>query len=548
MSKHIRENLTKLFLIIFSSTFFSCVHKDKQTASLALPAVNIVADTTLDKLFEKKLTALDFKDDSKDVVEDYKKIQSEFKSKDLSFLADFKFDRSTSTEIEEKESEKRTAKKLKKEILDRKFSEFAKITVPGALKLARSLSAEQLKEVGADLAKDTTCYRSSLYVGLAAIAENYLPQPEYRDLAVNLYSHAYKCSNDEVTIRGAYRLGLLYVADGKCAEASPVLEKAGKSDGSKFLQSRALYWKQKCDGKNTPSFFSGESEDDLYFRYPLSFHGVYSKLQSGKSPKEVVESNPEPGVQFRSSDVEYNRALIVAELAIRDKNEELARRVLVRIANKWAGHDHDVLTNEQKIYLGYLLYLVDQNLDSFKLYARVLSQNPRYKSLTALKIFYPNKFSEFITASAKEHGLDPYLVMALTRQESAFNSAARSRVGARGLMQLMPATARHLVGRAKSNKLFDPQVNVEVGTLYLAQIFKRFDGNILLGLASYNAGPQVVESWVTRYRVEDHLLFMDLMPFRETREYVASILRNYYWYKALYENQNLKFNGLLTQR
>jgi soluble lytic murein transglycosylase len=128
---------------------------------------------------------------------------------------------------------------------------------------------------------------------------------------------------------------------------------------------------------------------------------------------------------------------------------------------------------------------------------------------------------------------DPYLMISLIRQESAFNERARSRVGARGLMQLMPQTARRME-RVSLRALFDPKTNIRLGVRFFSHLTERYEGEVELALAAYNAGPHKVDAWRQRYPIDNRLLFVDLIPYRETREYVASIARNYYFYKKLY--------------
>jgi soluble lytic murein transglycosylase-like protein len=116
-----------------------------------------------------------------------------------------------------------------------------------------------------------------------------------------------------------------------------------------------------------------------------------------------------------------------------------------------------------------------------------------------------------IHEAARTHGVDPALVKAVIYVESRFNSDAVSRRGARGLMQLMPATAREL-GVKNS---FNEKQNIHGGTKYLRQLLKRFRGNISLSVAGYNAGPNAVKS------------HGGIPPYRETRAYVREVLTAY---------------------
>ena len=121
-------------------------------------------------------------------------------------------------------------------------------------------------------------------------------------------------------------------------------------------------------------------------------------------------------------------------------------------------------------------------------------------------------------------------LMALSRQESAFNTHAQSYVGARGLMQLMPATAKETaqkLGRSYSgvNSLYDPGTNIRLGSGYLKMALDRFDNNRIYAFAGYNAGPGRVNQWrkVTDGKL-DAFAFIEQIPFNETRNYVQNIL------------------------
>jgi soluble lytic murein transglycosylase-like protein len=109
------------------------------------------------------------------------------------------------------------------------------------------------------------------------------------------------------------------------------------------------------------------------------------------------------------------------------------------------------------------------------------------------------------------HGVDPGIIQAMVQQESAFNPVAVSKSGARGLLQLMPATAKHM-GIANS---FDPVQNLDGGIRYFKQQLNRFNGNIPLALAAYNAGPNAV------------IRHGGIPPYGETKQYVQKILANY---------------------
>lgn len=141
------------------------------------------------------------------------------------------------------------------------------------------------------------------------------------------------------------------------------------------------------------------------------------------------------------------------------------------------------------------------------------------------KMYYPVKYSEEIEKYAKENRLDPNLVRGLILQESYYNPKAKSRVGATGLMQIMPATAKdhaQRVGVSASN-LSNPKVNIAIGTYHLRMLVDMFRGNVTLAIASYNAGQGNVLKWKRAAPSKPTDEFVEAIPFQETRNYVKRV-------------------------
>ncbi|MDP5254626.1 MULTISPECIES: transglycosylase SLT domain-containing protein [unclassified Vibrio] len=138
---------------------------------------------------------------------------------------------------------------------------------------------------------------------------------------------------------------------------------------------------------------------------------------------------------------------------------------------------------------------------------------------------------------SKRNQLNPITLMALARQESALDVTARSPVGARGLMQIMPATARHTaeafeLDYQNSDQLFEVQKNIEIGSHYFKELMDQYDNNRIFSLAAYNAGPSRVTRWVKRTDGKvDAYRFIESIPFRETRGYVQNILMFELYYR-----------------
>lgn len=168
------------------------------------------------------------------------------------------------------------------------------------------------------------------------------------------------------------------------------------------------------------------------------------------------------------------------------------------------------------------------------------------------RILFPRNFATLIEHYSKKLGVDPHYVNAIIRQESVFNPKAQSPVGARGLMQMMPATARmearalgtHYVdpdkgglvsgALADEKNLSDPETNVMLGVHHVNRLLQKYKHPVFV-LTSYNANPRATERWLANIDSSDLILFIERIPYKETRSYVKLVMRNYFYYKRWYE-------------
>jgi soluble lytic murein transglycosylase len=150
-------------------------------------------------------------------------------------------------------------------------------------------------------------------------------------------------------------------------------------------------------------------------------------------------------------------------------------------------------------------------------------------------LLYPKDYWTLVQRHARANGLDPYLVMGLIRQESAFNPRAVSTANARGLMQILPSTvsrARHARIRA-AQRLFDPAYNVQFGCRHLSGALKTFNGDVERALAAYHAGNSRVKNWSAYPAIRDTAEFLETIPIPATRGYVEAVLRDAAIYRQL---------------
>lgn len=154
-----------------------------------------------------------------------------------------------------------------------------------------------------------------------------------------------------------------------------------------------------------------------------------------------------------------------------------------------------------------------------------------------------------------KHNVDPITLMSLARQESALDVQARSPVGARGIMQIMPTTAKYTAKKFKLNykgasELYDVKKNIEIGSRYLNSLLNQYDNNRIFALAAYNAGPHRVKTWRKRSNSKlDAFAFIESIPYKETRGYVQNILMFETYYRQLMrvEGEFLHPQELLTK-
>ncbi|MCI5072724.1 transglycosylase SLT domain-containing protein [bacterium] len=152
---------------------------------------------------------------------------------------------------------------------------------------------------------------------------------------------------------------------------------------------------------------------------------------------------------------------------------------------------------------------------------------------------FPKQYQQEIKTTAEKLKLSNELVLAIIKQESAFNPKAKSPAGAYGLMQLMPNTAKQFFGLLEDKKtfneafLYEPKTNIKLGKLYLQKLTQDHNDNLVYITSNYNAGANPLKIWRRRWESLDEDLFIEMIPYKETRHYVKLVLRNYYFYRFL---------------
>lgn len=157
-----------------------------------------------------------------------------------------------------------------------------------------------------------------------------------------------------------------------------------------------------------------------------------------------------------------------------------------------------------------------------------------------MKFFYKIEYNEYVEKYSKKYNVDKYLIYATIKAESNFNEKAQSNKGAKGLMQLMDSTSQEIAKglnmTINNDDLFNPEININLGTKYISKMIQKYQ-SFELALAAYNAGSGNVDSWINQNIIKDDGSDVENIPFKETNNYVRKILKDYRIYQQLYEQE-----------
>ncbi len=390
--------------------------------------------------------------------------------------------------------------------------------------LNRFESFAPLTELARQVANSQDCSYATLAEALGGKTEEYFPQSDLVDRGRQLYRRATSCRSDAYLSH--FRFSLISIWQGKCDEAEASLVALIRAPEAHAFHSRAKYWRYHCAVQAGQDDIKEEMRAGLWRDHALTFHNL---VVNGDDPRlqAVLNDLSMPKVLLRSViRPDLNSPLRAMEAVVEAGAIDLATEIGDFLVSRLTSVEPVV-----RLYVAGLMNRAGIALPKFKVLSALFRDSPRLFNRATLSMLYPKWYFEYLQSSARQ--VDPLLLLSLIRQESAFNVHARSPAGARGLMQVMPSTARSIAS-VRRDRLFDVRTNIAVGTKYFLHRLGRYNGDIELTLAAYNAGFSRVDRWIKRYPLENKLLFVDLIPYRETREYVSSIMRNYFWYTQLY--------------
>ncbi|MCA9540256.1 MAG: transglycosylase SLT domain-containing protein, partial [Myxococcales bacterium] len=336
-----------------------------------------------------------------------------------------------------------------------------------------------------------------------------------------------------------YHAWCLYLAGDRKA-AVPALDAIAAADPRGNEGRKAAYWAARALEKKSPSEAAARMQRLVTAR-PHDWYGLMARRRAPKRFANIAAlpgapSPPDPPVPIVfAGPVAEIRGLATAGLP------DLARRALATLSPLLRSTDGWALEATLAAQIGDA---ERQMRGTLTRHHALFVDPPRAEDAPIWRAAWPRGHADAVNTAAGRFGVAPSLVFAFIRKESAFAPEAISPAHAVGLMQLLPRTARAIqeargLGDQPAPDLFEPARNIELGTWYVAALQHRFGGALPLVAAAYNAGPSAVRQWAAgRARVATDL-FVDTIPFRETRQYVKRMVETQVLYEMVHGGRDL---------
>lgn len=336
--------------------------------------------------------------------------------------------------------------------------------------------------------------------------------------------------------QAAWRVAWADLRQGRHEEAAEAMERAARRWPDARETPAFLYWAGRAREALGQRDVAAAIFTETIRRYKHAYHGMRAADALRRLPPLPVAPDPSP---TPGAGLAWTSPPAIPEPALARVRELL---VVGRIEDAIAELGTVPATPVATATIGWLEWrrgrLRPAIVAMKRAYPWYVSEAGDALPVDMWRILYPLGFGDIIETKSHEEGLDPALVAALICQESTFDANALSPVGARGLMQIMPPTGRavaRVIGVPfKPRDLGDPSVSLDFGTHYLAGLLARYGDRIDRALAAYNAGPNRVDQWMSPDPEMSSEVFIENIPFSETRHYVATVLANQAHYRRIY--------------
>ncbi|OGB60115.1 MAG: hypothetical protein A2Y94_12030 [Caldithrix sp. RBG_13_44_9] len=353
----------------------------------------------------------------------------------------------------------------------------------------------------------------------------------YRNL-VNIYPRY------EFYHEAYFRIGLNYFRLKKFQQARLAWEEALQRVSDSSQKDRIRYWIGKCFEMEKNYKKQGEIYIQLAERPIDTFYNLkaFYLTSNGSDTHQKIheifwELHENQQSYLAAYITKFKKALFVEEiLGPRWGDREL--RSITESSAEW----------QELFSLGELYEKMENYGFAYRRFRNIYDRHFANSALTEMipifKKLYPLYFAEQVDSAATKFAIPQELIWSVIKKESAFESKVISYANAYGLMQLLPGTASQVAPQVgipfnSTEQLFDPEINIEMGTYYLSSLLLRYDNNYVMALAGYNAGPHRVDRWKKTYDTADDDLFMENLEFEQTRAYVRTCLKFFWIYRAI---------------
>ena len=342
-----------------------------------------------------------------------------------------------------------------------------------------------------------------------------------------------------------WNLGYTYVLWGRYDDALKVFDRYIRSYPDGDWKTNSLFWSAKVHDRFGRTVERDAKAGQIVAEYPFSYYSYRVKQLWGDGAAAALGRRPDSAAEAAAAPRRFPdltapedpRLGVVRALLDIELNRSAAREMKV-LAEKYADSPAMQFMLADVYVRGGEPFKANTTLQrQFREFIRHGGTNIPQRFW---EILYPLPYWETIRQEAARRSLDPYLVASVIRQESGFEPTTVSNAGAVGLMQIMPAEASRIaevggLGPVTRESLFDPMTNIAVGAAELRQKLDAWNGDEVLAIASYNAGEEPVRGWIARTPPSGDVdLFIESIPFAETRLYVKTVTRNRNEYKRIY--------------
>jgi hypothetical protein len=354
----------------------------------------------------------------------------------------------------------------------------------------------------------------------------------YLEKAKNIYSWLFRVRGHKYLQQTGLRLSWLQLQSRESSKATQTLQRLKQIDDKQsYYDTESInFWLDKAQGKKGTSTTSYNWDPRLYY-YWLNHNSSPGRAFETVLSTEIINNVKNRSCDLKATPVQIGNIFYIKQLASYNILPILEDELELSLPKRINAPNEIFSRAKFAQQIGAPTLAIKEIRAFPKTYYKMEHQCLK----DILNILYPREHEDIFKAESERTGVDKNLLMAITRTESTFDPMAVSRVGAMGLMQLMPATAEleGFTGFKEGNPhyAFLPEQNIRLGANHLQRLMNKYGEHWHLTIAAYNAGGQAVDRWLKRYPNASEQLWIEMINYKETRHYVKKVLGAYWAYR-----------------